>query len=168
MVILRTASLVFAKLCMSAWVGAGLLFVIVAVRDVTSPSLSSLTKSQLVLLRFPAYYVFGMAIWLLSMVSLLIAFGHQTLQKWQWGLTLLLLGIAGAVLLIDYYYIYIPLAEITRQFDQPRTPRFDYYHKASMWVNTLQLALTLMAAILISTPIWYPPDKALPGNSAAE
>lgn len=165
---MRTISLTLCRILLSAWVGAGILFVIVAVREVTSPEFTSLTKSQLALLRFPVYYVFGTTAWLLSMVSLLIAYGHQSLQKWQWVLSLILLGIAGAVLLIDYALVYLPLAEMTRQFDQPRTPRFDYYHKASMWINTLQLMLSLVTAMIISTPLQGSMNKQNPENLAAQ
>jgi len=146
----RTISLVFARIFISAWIGAGILFVIVAVLEVGSPDFTSLTKSQLALLRFPAYYAFGMATWLMSVIFLLLAYGHASVRKWQWWSTLMLLACAGVVMLCDYNLIYLPLAVMTRQFDQPRTERFDFYHQASLWLNTLQLSLTLLAAIVIS------------------
>ncbi len=52
-------ALCLARLCASAWVGAAVLFVVVAVGQVLSRQFSSEVTDRLVALRFPPYYLFG-------------------------------------------------------------------------------------------------------------
>ena len=54
--------LAVARLASAAWVGAAMLFVITAVREVRHPGFDSSTKDTLALLRFPAYYAFGFVV----------------------------------------------------------------------------------------------------------
>ena len=51
--------LAVARLASAAWVGAAVLFVIIAVREVRHPGFDSAAKDTLALLRFPAYYASG-------------------------------------------------------------------------------------------------------------
>ena len=51
--------LTLLRVLLAGWVGAAALFVVVGVREVTSQEFDSATRDALVLLRFPAYYVYG-------------------------------------------------------------------------------------------------------------
>ena len=54
--------LFLARFCLSAWIGAATLFVIVGVTEVTRGNFNSTTKDILVAVRFPAFYVCGVTL----------------------------------------------------------------------------------------------------------
>ena len=57
--VMSRAALTLARLLLSAWFGAAVLFVVIGVREVTHPGFDSMVRDQLAVLRFPAYYVCG-------------------------------------------------------------------------------------------------------------
>jgi hypothetical protein len=65
--------LAVARLASAVWVGAAMLFVITAVREVRHPGFDSATKDTLALLRFPVYYAFAFVVVSLALAGSVIA-----------------------------------------------------------------------------------------------
>lgn len=153
----------FARLCflltrlvLPAWVGAGALFVLTGVHEVRSPHIDSITRDRLVLVRFPGYYGFGFALTGMAAVCAGAAStgtggaagGGLSVSRRRilavGGLSLIsLLMLAG-----DWFWVYSPLTEMIDPPGQPRTMRFQTLHHASMYLNSVQLGLCLVAAVL--------------------
>lgn len=141
-------ALATARFCVSAWIGAAVLFVIVGVREVITPDFSSEVRDRLVAIRFPAYYVAGVALTGVALVATLLA----RLQSPTRGLRLALFALTMAVVMMayDYVQIYTPLVRMVTPPGQPRTAAFVALHKSSMRINTAHLAACLVAAIALS------------------
>lgn len=137
--------LAVARFSLSAWIGAAVLFVVVGVREVTTPEFTSEIKDRLVTLRFPAYYITGATLIAVATVATVLA----SLTSQSRGLRLLLIGLvlAGAVMAIDYVWIYSPLAEMVTPPGQPRTLGFVSLHHWSMRINTIHLLVCMAVAI---------------------
>lgn len=137
--------LALARFSISAWIGAAVLFVIVGVREVTTPEFTSEIKDRLVTLRFPAYYITGASLTVTAAVATAIA----GLGDKSRGLRLALIGLAlaGAVMAIDYVWIYSPLAAMVTPPGQPRTLAFVTLHHWSMRINTIHLLVCMAVAI---------------------
>lgn len=133
------------RLSLAAWFGAALLFVLVAIRPIRAPQLETPARAFLAGLLFPGYYWFGLV--LLS-VSLLAA-SLSNLKRKQ---VILLATAASAILgLIDWIFIYSPLAEMTRLqwVEQSASPAsFRTYHLASMGINGVVLLCSAIAAVV--------------------
>lgn len=157
----------WSRFAFSSWVGAALLFVVTGVLEVTHTGFESVTRDQLVLLRFPAYYAFAFA---------LIGSGLMTLLLAAWlgdsksdcsrvspcGCTRFPIIVAMATLIligIDYVTIYLPLAALITPPGTPRTPQFITLHKSSMYINMVHVGL---AAIVAARLCWPP---ALPNST---
>ena len=69
-VAVRSLCLTISRFAISAWVGAACLFVVTTLKEVRSPQLDSVTKSELAVLRFPVYYTFAFS---LVVVALILA-----------------------------------------------------------------------------------------------
>ena len=147
----RNPCLTISRFAMSAWVGAACLFVVTTLLEVRSPKLDSITKAELAVLRFPVYYLFAF-----SLISTALVFGMCSLRSMSprrrsfamsFVLTALVLTVA------DYIWIYKPLEAMTAIVDQSRPAEFVSYHKASKWINSLQITVSLAAAIAICWPM---------------
>jgi uncharacterized membrane protein len=138
-------ALAVARFCVAAWIGAAILFVIVGVREVTTPEFSSEVKDRLVLLRFPAYYCCGVVLLGVALVAMVIASIRHASSGIRF-VTILLL-IAGGLMAADYMWIYSPLATMVTPPGQPRTSAFITLHHQSMYINTAHLAMCLCAAL---------------------
>jgi hypothetical protein len=152
MTMVRKLGLWSARLAVSAWVGAAMLFVIVGVEEVTTPEFDSLIRDRLVLLRFPWYYATGFTLvaagWLGTLLSGRSA-GLPPRAKWlSIGLlTLALLGMAA-----DFALIYRPLEQMITPPGKPRTERFVELHRWSARVNGVNLLLCAVAAGVLNWP----------------
>lgn len=133
-----------ARVLLSAWVGAATLFVINGVRLVTSGHFDSMARDHLSLIRFPPYYLFGFLAVGAGLVFLALARGYP--RKLAVGLV-----VSSLILMaVDYFGIYLPLAEMISPPGHVRPAHFNWYHKASMYINTAHVGLCLVAAVLIS------------------
>ncbi len=145
-------ALFVARVALTAWVGAAVLFVIVGVREVTSPDFSGEVKDRLVSLRFPIFYAAGFALVGTAWISTgLSNIPSQFSRRSRW-LVLSLVTVALLGMASDYLWIYLPLQEMVTPPGQPRTPRFIELHRWSARVNTINLALCLVAAGLLNWP----------------
>lgn len=138
--------LMLSRFLLSAWVGAAVLFVIIGVREVRFPGFESVTRDQLVLLRFPMYYVAGFVLLgtaLLSQVLLLARGERAKVLFAACGLTAAALGL----MTYDYPCVYRPLADMISPPGQTRPASFEALHLWSETVNALQLGCALAAGL---------------------
>ena len=137
-----------------------MLFVTIAVREVRHPEFDSATKDTLALLRFPAYYVFGFVLVVMALVSAVLAFLRTRStenggEKGRLGAAAGLLAISLALMIADFYAVYRPMVEMITPPGRARSSEFRTYHRASVWLNTADVALCAVAAVLLCWPARY-------------
>lgn len=141
-----------ARLSVTAWIGAAVLFVAVGVREVTSPDFSHEVKDRLVLLRFPLFYLAGFTLVGLALLSSLILTVQERPRRRRVLGMVGLLSLALAGMTVDYTGTYLPLVRQITPPGQPRTAEFQTLHRRSTRVNTVSLTLCLIAACLANWP----------------
>jgi hypothetical protein len=143
-------ALFLARTAVTAWVGAAVLFVVVGVAEVVYPGFGSEIRDQLVVIRFPWYYRFGIALMGTGFVGTLGA--ASEFPPLRRRIVAGLLATALVVFVAEHFLIYVRLAEMVTPPGQPRTVEFMLYHKLSMWINFADLALCLAATGLLNWP----------------
>jgi len=144
--------LAVARFSAAAWVGAAALFVVTAVREVKYPGFDSLTKDELALLRFPAYYAFGFALVGLAFLGAVWAGGFQQASRRRISLAAGLLAAALLLMGIDFVAIYRPMAKIITPPGQTHVVEFRSYHRASVWINVAHVGICAAAAAVLCWP----------------
>jgi hypothetical protein len=144
--------LAVARFSAAAWVGAAALFVVTAVREVTYPGFDSLTKDELALLRFPAYYAFGFVLVGLAFLSAVWAGCMERESRRRNSLAAGLLGIALLLMGGDFVAVYSPMAKIITPPGQAHAAEFRSYHRASVWINVAHVGICAVAAMLLCWP----------------
>ena len=151
---MRSLCLTISRFAISAWVGAASLFVVTTLKEVRSPQLDSVTKAELAVLRFPVYYTFAFS--LIAVALVLAAASLQSISpRRRWGAISLVL-FAFLLSVVDYVWIYKPLEAMTAIVDQSRPAEFVTYHRASKWINSVQVSVSAVAALAICWPV---PEK---------
>ena len=134
-----------ARACLCAWVGAALLFVAVAIREVTFPEFPSPTRDQLALLRFPVYYLFGFSLLSTAVAGLAVhAISGAAPRSIRWPTLLALVAIL--TMLADYWLVYQPLVNAITPPGTVRPPTFGTLHRWSEILNSVQLLCCIAAA----------------------
>lgn len=151
-------SLAIGRFGVAAWIGAAVLFVVVGIREVTTPEFSTEVRDRLVLLRFPAFYVAGTILTGLGLLATAMAAVLSRCTAIRIALAALV--IACGLMAVDYVAIYLPLAEMITPPGQARPPAFVTLHHWSMRINTAQLTACLVAAIALSITDGRPKDSA--------
>ena len=151
---MRSLYLTMARFCVTAWVGAAVLFVITAVTEVTTsqPSITSEVKDALVTIRFPAYYSYGFLLVLLGIVCCGLYLKHPAGRSKRMGVCLVLLGVSLIAMVVDYVFIFRPLVEMVTPPGGVKPANFRDYHNASMYINAFDIGLCLIAALLLCLP----------------
>ncbi len=129
-----------------------MLFVINGIRQVTFPAFDSITRNHLALLRFPAYYAVGFALVGTGAIALLLSCGSPALSRRRWTTALVLVATSLVLMVVDYQWVYQPLAAMLGPVESARPANFQTYHKASESINILHVGLVLFAALLINLP----------------
>ena len=132
------------RFILCAWLGAATLFVVTGIREVTS-DIPITIKNALTTIRFPAFYLFGFVMTGLATLSAAVlarAKAHPKAKS-----MFVLLAIVVAIMVIDYIFIYTPLADLMSLPNARETDDFEMYHNWSKYVNFFELALCLVAAI---------------------
>jgi hypothetical protein len=148
----RRLGLAIARLATTAWVGAAALFVVTAVREVMHSGFDSATKDQLALLRFPAYYGFGFVLLALALAGTAGAWKAAGKSRLRIRLAGGLLGLALALMAADFVAIYRPMAEMITPPGRTHVAEFRPYHRASVWINVIDVGLCGVAAVLLCWP----------------
>ena len=147
------AALFLARFCSSAWIGAATLFVIVGVLEVTRGGLDSTTKDILVGIRFPPFYVVGAILVSLAWIGACVAESHPELPRRRRAFAILALLAVLALMFVDYFWIYSPLAAMVMPPGQAKPSTFVAYHEASKHINLAGLIFAWVAAIALNWPM---------------
>ncbi len=149
---LARLGLFLARFCLSSWIGAATLFVIVGVTEVTRGNFDAKTKDVLVALRFPAFYLCGVTLVSLGLLGAWVAGNSDLFPRKRRISTLFLLVIVLAIMAVDYVSVYQPLLQMVTPPGQPKSAQFVTYHSASKWINLTGLVICLIAAVLVNWP----------------
>jgi hypothetical protein len=149
----QSIGLFLARFCPSAWLGAATLFVIVGVTEVTRGGFDSSTKDQLVLLRFPAFYVCGVVLIGLGWVGTLAVARSAVIPVYRRVSSIILLAVVLGLMAVDYAFIYQPLAQMVNPPGQAKPAGFAAYHDASKKINLVELTLCLIVAGFMNWPM---------------
>jgi uncharacterized membrane protein len=145
--------LTIARFASAAWVGAAVLFVIIAVREVRHPLFDTATKDTLALLRFSAYYPFGFVLVAVALVGAILALlGREKRQRRRIVAAAWLLGLVLVLMVADFVAIYLPIVGMITPVGRARLAEFEGYHRASMVINAGDVALCAVAALLLCWP----------------
>ena len=126
------------------------MFVINGVQQTTSGKFESMTTDQLVLLRFPAYYLMGFILVGLSLLGAVLSGSEISLR--QRRMLIVLFGLSLVIMLFDYLLVYLPLAEMITPPGKARTQGFQTLHKWSMRVNSIDLLLVMIGSLTACWP----------------
>ena len=154
---MKCLCLTLSRLCLAAWVGAALFFVLILLDLRHSDLFNEPTKANHARVLFPAYYQFELVVVGIAWVTLGIATGHPSLGRTQTVRQLACMSAGTALSIADYVWVYRPLAHM---MDLPAMPaEFRSYHQASMALNCLVLLLWIATAMVALWP-------AVPNSSA--
>lgn len=143
---MKSLCLLIARMCLFAWVGAAVLFVVTSVAE-QRHDFDSLTRNALAALRFPYYYQFGFAFLGTGFVCSLLAWNHAAVGRIRLILSLLLMLGALCIMIGDYIVVYRPLLAMMSQETKPAD--FTRLHELSKQLNAAGLGLALLAGLLI-------------------
>ena len=151
---MRSLYLTTARFCVTAWVGAAVLFVITSVKEVTTsqPSITSEVKDALVTIRFPPYYVMGFLLVVTGIVCCGLYLKHPAGRSKRMGVCLVLLSVSLIAMIVDYVFVYLPLVEMVTPPGGVKPSNFRDYHNASMYINAFDIGLCLIAGLLLCLP----------------
>jgi len=142
--------LAVARAASAAWVGAAVLFVITAVREVRHPGFDPAIKDTLALLRFPTFYTFGFVLVSAALAGCLFALvGRAKGARRRVVAAACLLGLALALMVVDFAAIYLPIVGMITPVGRARSAEFEGYHRASIVINVCDVALCGVAATLL-------------------
>lgn len=143
--------LTIARFALSAWIGAVALFVVTSIAEQRSTAFGSDVKNVLAALRFPSYYVFGFVLVGLGLVGGAVGVDRLR-QRSRWFAIVSCLVLALFLMLVDYLAVYSPLYAIVTDPSGVRDARFLELHRWSEQINTIDVALCLIAAIAACWP----------------
>lgn len=142
------AALLLARFLLSAWFGAATLFVIIGVREVRFSGFDSPIRDQLVLLRFPAFYLCGFATLGSAAASLVLLLCWGLRRPGTW-FAAALTALALALMAYDYPCVYLRLAKMVTPPGQVRPADFRPLHQWSETINGVELGCVLAAALTL-------------------
>ena len=143
-------ALTIVRFASAAWVGAAVLFVINGVQQVKSQKFESMVTDQLVLLRFPAYYVMGFSLVGAAFIGTAVSGDGISFRR---RATLLgLFGLALVLMLFDYLVVYLPLEAMIDPPGQARPQGFQTLHHWSMRINSADLVVMLLGSLIACWP----------------
>ena len=144
--------MLLARLCIVAWVGAAVLFVVTAVIEQSSDKFDSLIRDHLAVVRFPPYYLFGSVLVGVSLACGVAARKHSGLGRLK-GLLFIALTLAALLLMVaDYFFIYRPMVDMLTPVGKARPAEFGGYHDASKYINLVSITICLVAGGVICWP----------------
>ncbi len=143
--------LTIARFALSAWIGAAALFVVTSIAEQRSTAFGSDVKNTLATLRFPAYYAFGFTLVGLSLVAGAIGLDRRSRHR-GWLTIVGSLTVALILMVVDYVAIYSPLYAIVTDPSGARDARFLELHRWSERINTVDVSLCLIAALVACWP----------------
>lgn len=166
--------LFLARVSPTLWLGAATLFVIVGVREVTSEAFNSTVRDQLVAIRFPAYYIAGGLLQILTLAGIALVDLPDELPRSR-RLIVLFTSIGLLVLLaIDFCWVYLPLLNEISPPGMTRSDTFYFLHRLSTLLNGMNWLGTAFIMVLMNWPfdrpsgelrgVVNPPTLVTPGS----
>ena len=156
---LQATAITLLRLLLAAWIGAAVLYVITSVAEQTSDHFGSVVRDHLATIRFPLYYKFGFAIHSLALFTGVAGWRSSLASHRLRLMTILtLVSVSGAMIILDYLFVYLPLQEMITPAGKARTAEFVQLHKWSTYANMAHLTVMLIAATIISIPFRSAPD----------
>lgn len=143
--------LTLSRFALSAWIGAAALFVVTSISEQRSTAFGSDMKNILAALRFPAYYWFGFSLVGAGLFGGAMGVDRHR-QSRRWWVIAGCLVLALILMVVDYVAIYSPLHAIVIDPSGVRDARFLELHRWSEQINTVDVALCLIAAIAVCWP----------------
>lgn len=143
--------LTIARFALSAWIGGAALFVVTSIAEQRSTAFGSEVKNTLAALRFPAYYAFGFVLVGLGLVGGILGVDRRSRRR-GWIAIVGCLTVALILMVVDYVTIYSPLYAIVTDPSGVRDARFLELHRWSERINTVDVSLCLIAALVACWP----------------
>ncbi|TWT59890.1 hypothetical protein [Rubinisphaera italica] len=141
--------LLILRFCISGWVGAAILFVILTVQEIRLGQFESILLDRLILIRFPIYYTFSFVmIGLASLTGSLYWILFPALRSTKIGVSLILLTLL--IMVGDYLFVYSELAAMLLPVGSPRPHNFHGYHVLTERLNALAVLMGIAGAILVN------------------
>ncbi|HVW02306.1 MAG TPA: hypothetical protein VHB77_18275 [Planctomycetaceae bacterium] len=160
---MRSFCLMLTRLALAAWVGAALFFVMVAIRPLRSHEIPDEVKPHLTQTIFPGYYRTGFSLLGIAWVSGIVACAHPGLGRARRFVLVALVSVLLLLMIADWGWIYSPLADMMQheiREGQARAGTFRSYHLASRWINSIGMALALIAAGIACWPMRMAPASS--------
>lgn len=155
-----------ARFCLTAWIGAASMFVTAITLAMTTKerSLNDTTvKNALTAVSFPAYYLFGFVLVATTGIALLLGrflerkteFGQKTgrMSRLRFIVCCVCLFAGLSLMIYDYYAIFTPLLESMPSPEEAKTAAFTKYHIWSRYINTVDVGLLFVSAVLLCWPL---------------
>ncbi len=137
------------RLCISGWVGAAILFVILTVQEIRLGQFESILLDRLILIRFPIYYGFSFVmIGLASLAGGLYWVLKSPSHTVKIGISCVLLTLL--LLIGDYVFVYSELASMLQPPGTPRPHNFHRYHLLTERLNAIAVLMGIAGAVLVN------------------
>ncbi len=136
------------RFVLPCWVGAAVLFVFTSVAEQQSEHFRSSIKNLLALTRFPYYYGFGF----LFMLTAIACSAGRWFSGDRSKTTLTVFGllvVINVLMILDFQFVYQPLSEFMKDLLRPRDAEFTRYHQMSKYINSIEIILCTVAAVLV-------------------
>lgn len=147
---MRSLCLMLFRFCPTAWVGAAALFVLATIGMARSTEIDAELTMTLTAIRFPVYYAMEFTLLTVALVAGLACCKSPELGRRRGTIAVVLVGVALAAAVADYFFIYSPLSEMMQE--KTLTAAFHVKHKASKHVNSTIVLVSLLAALLANWP----------------
>lgn len=140
------------RLCLSAWLGIAVFFVMVAISLHHSPHFEQAVRFNFPKVLFPLYYAWEFSVLGAALVCACAGMWNTRIGKARRGALLALLAAAVGLALFDYTTVYHQLVVMLATPTEISDAKFATLHETSRSLNKLVLGLTAVAAILALWP----------------
>lgn len=136
-----------------------------------SPELDSIAKDKAALIRFPVIYQFSFYVLVPAYVFHLISFRAMRACFTRWVIAAFTIPFLVMLGTVDYFNVYLPIADMIDPPGMVRPMQFHDYHDASERMGGMMFVLGLVTALMLNWPVkagCASPDNSnneyVPGN----
>ena len=148
---MKSLALLVSRVCLAAWVGASIFFVLVLLDLRKSTLFDDATKNDHPKILFPLYYSCELSTMGIAIAGAAIARNHAGLNRRAYAAQIVTMCVALALAVVDYVYVYGPLTGMLST--TVRDPSFRTYHLLSVWLNISNLAFWTAASLIALWPL---------------
>ncbi|WP_459556139.1 hypothetical protein [Lacunimicrobium album] len=165
-------ALMMSRFLVTSWVGAAGIFIWVTVMLAISPDLDSIAKDKVALIRFPIIYQFSFYVLVPAYVFHLISFRAMRPCFTRWVIAAFTIPFLVMLGTVDYFNVYLPIADMIDPPGMVRPMQFHDYHDASERMGGMMFVLGLLTALMLNWPVKAgcathlngPDEEYVPGN----